>query len=211
VHGGIATDRPTTASRPLACGDCDALLSIPTHVAASFRCPRCDCVVARRLSGGLDAALAFYISAGVFFIVANRFPIVQIEAGGITVHATLIEAALALRAEHMTLIALLVILTTVVVPGADLFCTITALIFVKSRHAFGPLADFFRIRQLLKPWNMVEIFMLGALVAIVKLGGLASVVVGYGLWSLAAFIIAHAAASHAFDPQEFWREIKKPP
>lgn len=197
------------SSRTIACRDCDALLSVPPRIRATFHCPRCHSVVVRHGAGGLDSALAFYLTASIFFIVANLFPIVQIEAGGITVQTTLIGAARALQVEHMTLIALVVILTTVVVPTIELFCTTLVLLIAKTRHPLDALAYFFRLRQMLKPWNMVEIFILGALVAIVKLGGLASVVLGTGLWSLSVFMIAHAAASHRFDPLEFWSEIRK--
>jgi len=68
-----------------------------------------------------------------------------------------------------------VIVTTVIVPTIELFCTTSVLLLAESRHPLGTLAYCFRLRQMLKPWNMVEIFMLGALVAIVKFGGLARV------------------------------------
>jgi uncharacterized paraquat-inducible protein A len=111
---------PTTiTSRTRACRDCDALLSVPSTIRATFHCPRCHGVVLRRASRGLDSALAFYLTACVFFIVANLFPIVQIEAGGITVHTTLVGAARALQAEHMTLIALVVIVTAVDVGSGE--------------------------------------------------------------------------------------------
>jgi paraquat-inducible protein A len=202
--------RIITTNSTHACRDCDALLSVPSGIRATFYCPRCHCVIVRRSFGSIASALAFYLTACISFVVANLFPIVQIEAGGITVRTTLIGAARALQAEHMTLIALVVIVTTVIIPAIELFCTTSVLILAETRHPFGTLAYFFRVRQILKPWNMVEIFMLGALVAIVKLGGLASVVLGTGLWLLAVFMIAHAAASHAFDPREFWGELKMP-
>ena len=197
--------------RSIACQDCDALLSVPRGVPATFACPRCGCVVLRRVTGGLDNPLAFYLAAAAFFVVGNCFPIVQIIAGGNSVQTTLIGAVRALHAEHMNLIAILVLFTTVVIPTVELFCTTSVLLLAETRHPLRTLAYFFRLRQALKPWNMVEILMLGAIVAIVKLGSLASVVVGTGLWSLAAFMIAHAAASHGFDPKEFWNEIKRPP
>jgi paraquat-inducible protein A len=197
--------------RSIACHDCDALLSIPRGVLATFFCPRCHCVVLRRVTGGLESPLAFYFAAAVFFVVGNCFPIIQIVAGGNTVQTSLVGAVRALHAEHMNLIALLVFLTTVVIPAVELFCTLSVLLLAETRHPFRTLAYLFRLRQALKPWNMVEILMLGAIVAMVKLGSLASVVVGTGLWSLAAFMIAHAAATHMFDPKEFWNDIKRPP
>jgi paraquat-inducible protein A len=198
-------------ARAIACPDCDVVLSAPGSVPSVFHCPRCHCVVLRRVSGGLDRALACYLAAAIFFTVANCFPIVQIEAGGNTAQATLTGAVHALHAEHMNLIAILVGLTTVVIPAVELFCTTSVLVLAETRHPFGTLAYFFRLRQALKPWNMVEILMLGAMVAIVKLGSLASVVLGNGLWALAAFMVTHAAASHVFDPKDFWNEIKRPP
>jgi paraquat-inducible protein A len=163
------------------------------------------------MSGSLDRALAFYVAAAIFFVIANCFPVVAIRVGEVAVPATLVGAAGALWSQHMGLIALVVMATTVVIPAIELFCTTSVLALAESRHPFGTLAYFFRVRQGLRPWNMIEIFMLGALVAIVKLESLATVVLGTGLWALVAFVLTHAAAAHVFDPQEFWNEIKRPP
>lgn len=210
--GASEERRPVESpTRAIACECCDALLSVPRSTCAVIHCPRCRSVVLRRVVGGPGSALACYLAACIFFAVANCFPIVQIEAAGNSVQATLIGAALALHAEHMNLIAILVALTTVVIPGVELFCTTSVLLLAESRHHFGTLASIFRLRQALKPWNMLEILMLGALVAVVKLGSIASVVLGTGIWALAAFMIAHAAASHVFDPKDFWKDIKRPP
>ena len=194
----------------LACRECDALLKIPTEERAMFRCPRCGCVVHRAMKGQIDNALALYLAAWVLFAIANSFPIASIEAAGDRVDTTLIGAAHALHAQHMNLVALIVLATTVAIPTIELFCATALLLFAKSRGSPRTLAIFFRLREGLHPWSMVEIFVLGALVAIVKLGNLASVVTGIGIWSLGAFIIASAAAAHAFDPLGFWHEIETP-
>jgi paraquat-inducible protein A len=55
---------------------------------------------------------------------------------------------------------------------------------------------------------MVEIFMLGALVSLVKLAGLARVIPGIGLWSLFAVIILTAAAHATFDVAGYWERIR---
>jgi paraquat-inducible protein A len=194
----------------LACRECDALLRLAQAEPTTLRCPRCGSVVHRAVPGRLDSALAFYCAASIFFIIANVFPIVEIEAAGNKVDATLIGAANALRSQDMILVALVVIATTVAIPAIELFCATALLLLAKYRHSSGVLAVLFRLQEALRPWSMVEIFVLGALVAIVKLGSLASVVVGTGLWSLAAFMVLSAAGSHAFDPLEFWREIEQP-
>jgi paraquat-inducible protein A len=192
----------------LACPECDALQQVPRKEPATYHCPRCGAVVHRAVPGRLDQALALCLAAIFCFVLANSFPIVAIEAAGDTVNSTLIGAALALQAQQMDLVAVVVVLTTVIVPSIDLFCTVALLLFARARHSSPALALLFRTREALRPWNMVEIFVLGSLVAIVKLGSLASVILGTGIWSLGAFIVLSAATSHAFDPVEFWDEIE---
>jgi paraquat-inducible protein A len=155
-------------------------------------------------SGRLNEAQALNFAAIIFFLLANTFPVATIQATGNTVHATLIGVAEALHAQNMNLVALVVIGTTIVFPGLDLFCTCTLLFFAKWRRLSAALVLFFRLRNAIKPWSMVEIFVLGTLVAIVKLGSIASVDPEIGFWSLCAFIVLSAATSQAFDPVEFW-------
>jgi paraquat-inducible protein A len=193
-----------------ACRECDALLRIRAEEPAVFRCPRCGCVVHRTTRGQIDNALALYLTAGVLFAVANSFPIASIEAAGNRVETTLIGAARVLHAQQMNLVAFIVLATTVAIPAIELLCAISLLMFAKFRRSPQMLALFLRLREALRPWSMVEIFVLGALVAIVKLGNLASVVIGTGIWSLGGFIIASAAAAHVFDPLSFWNEIETP-
>ncbi len=194
----------------LACHQCDALLSATRNQRAVFYCPRCGATVLRAVPQRLEHALALFLAASVFFVLANVFPIVAIEAAGDTVYTTLIGAVQALHAENMNIVAVVVVLTTLVIPCIELLCIILLLTLAKLNHSSGALTFLFRVREALRPWSMVEIFVLGSLVAIVKLGNIASVVLGIGIWSMGAFIILSAAATHVFDPVEFWGEIKVP-
>ena len=58
--------------------------------------------------------------------------------------------------------------------------------------------------QAVRPWVMVEVFMLGVLVAFVKLNGLASVIPGPGLWAFGAVMVLAAAMASAFDHEHVW-------
>lgn len=196
--------------RLLACPECDALLSVEESVLSAFHCPRCRCIVVRRAARTLDSARAFYLAASFLFLLANLFPILEIRVSHAAVETTLAGAALTLHGEHMTVIALLVAGTTLVIPAIELLCTSWMLAVAESHHHPGILRLLFRVRQRLRPWNMLEIFVLGVMVALVKLAGLASVVPGTGLWCMAAFMVAHAAASHVLDPQVFWHELRRP-
>ena len=196
-------------SRLLACHDCDLLQRIPSQKYARFHCLRCHALLYDGRQGGLENALALNLAAMVFFVLAMSFPVVAIQTGGNTVFASIPGVADALHEQNMNLVALVVLATTMVFPGMDLVCTCLLLLLAKSRHLSSALASLFRLRSAIKPWSMVEIFVLGALVAIVKLGSIASVNTGIGLWSLCTFIVLSAIAAYTFDPDEFWNEIKR--
>ncbi len=196
-------------SRLQACHDCDLLQRIPNQQSERFRCVRCDALLYDGRPGGLENALALNLAAMVFFVLANTFPVVAIQTGGNTVFASIPGVADALHAQSMNLVALVVLATTIVFPGLDLLSTCSLLLLAKWRHLSSALAWLFRLRSAIKPWSMIEIFVLGTLVAIVKLGSIASVNPGIGLWSLCTFIVLSALASYAFDPVEFWNEIKR--
>ena len=57
----------------------------------------------------------------------------------------------------------------------------------------------FRVLQTVRPWGMVEVFMLGVLVSLVKLAHLAGVVAGVALWSFAALMLVMAGITAVFD------------
>ena len=75
------------------------------------------------------------------------------------------------------------------------------LVITYQRRVFALV---FRMLQAVRPWGMVEVFMLGVLVSLVKLAHLAGVVAGIALWSFAALMLVMAAITAVFDPRALW-------
>jgi paraquat-inducible protein A len=71
------------------------------------------------------------------------------------------------------------------------------------------LAPVFRFQQSLGPWGMMEVFMLGILVAVVKLVDMAQIIPGLALWSFALLIFMLAGAAAALDPEIVWERVGK--
>jgi len=65
-----------------------------------------------------------------------------------------------------------------------------------------------RFLQAVKPWGMVEVFMLGVLVSLVKLAHLASIVPGIALWSFGGLILLLAASAASFNQQGVWARVQ---
>lgn len=192
------------APHVIACESCDAVYSRtalrPREVA---RCSRCGSELERPLGGQSDRLLPLTLASLAMFVIANVFPIVEIELRGLRSHTTLAGAVFALANEGQLLVASLVMLTTMVFPLAQML-SLAWLLVPLARHrlpaGFVPIVQ---TLQTLRPWGMVEVFLLGVLVALVKLSGLASVLPGPALWAFMALTVLMTIVL-AFDPRGFW-------
>lgn len=203
---------PSVASTPgqatIACHECDLLQRerrLPPGGIA--RCCRCGAELYRNRPDSLDRALAHTLGALILFAVANAFPIVGLEVGGDLVETTLFGSVLELWHQEMRLVAAVVFLTTIVTPLVQLSALAYLLLPLKFGRVPEHAGTVFRTMNLARAWSMVEVFMLGVLVALVKLSHIAGVVPGIALWSFGALILLLAAATSAFDPREFWAKL----
>ena len=67
----------------------------------------------------------------------------------------------------------------------------------------------YRIIDRLRPWGMLEVYMLGVLVAIVKLSELASIELGVAFWCYAALILDTAAAASSLQADLIWTRLEE--
>jgi paraquat-inducible protein A len=194
----------------IACQECDLLQRetiLPPGGAA--RCKRCGAVLYRNTPGSLDRTLALTVGAIMLFVLANAFPIVEIEVQGDRHATTLYGAVRALWDQEMEAIAALVFFTTMLMPAVEL--AIVAYILLPLRLGRVPhgMAPLLRLLQTVRPWGMIEVFMLGVLVSLVRLAHLASVVPGIALWSFGGLILLLAAAS-SFNARDVWVRVSVP-
>ena len=188
----------------IACEHCDAIYRKPqlaNHEAA--RCPRCDAELEHNVERQYLRVLPLTIASLVMFIIANVFPIVGMELQGIYSETTLMGAVLTLNSEHMPFVASAVLATTILFPLFQLL--ILLYLLIPLPHGRLPAARLaLRALQVLRPWGMVEVFVLGTIVALVKLTSMATVLPGIALWAMASLALLLAAV-FSFDPRYLWR------
>ena len=192
----------------IACHECDLLQrEVELPPGGTARCRRCGARLYRRPKNSVDHTVAWLLAAAVLFLIANAFPLVSLDIGGQQTSATLHGAARALHDQGMTLVSALVFGTTIVAPGLGIAVMLYLLVplrFGRLAPGFIPLA---RLVQTASPWGMLEVFMLGLIVALVKLAHLASVVPGVGLWAYAALMFAFIAAAGSYDSHRIWTRV----
>src|SRR5258708_22136385 len=120
----------------IACHECDALFRKPRlgHRAIA-RCPRCKATLYRSASTRLDGIVAMTLGALITFLIAQGFPIVELETGGITSPTTLFRAILALWNEDMQIVAIMVFCSTTLFPLTELVALLYVLVPVRAGYA----------------------------------------------------------------------------
>jgi paraquat-inducible protein A len=189
----------------LACDECD-LLQRATRLppGATARCRRCGAQLYRSHPHGLNRSLAYVLGALVLFVISNVYPVVGLEVRGEQVQTTLFGAVRAIYADGMWPIALLVLTTAIIAPLAEMVAMAYLLAPLHLGRVGRGYALVFRALRLARPWGMVEVLMLGVLVALAKLAQIAAVVPGIAMWSLGGEMLLLAASAAAFDPRAWW-------
>jgi paraquat-inducible protein A len=189
----------------VACHECDLLQrEAPLPRGGVARCGRCGAELYRNHPESLERTLALTVGAAVLFVIANVFPIIGLALEGQVIHTTLFNTVRRLWDEQMEAVALLVFLTTIVMPALEIFAIGYLLLPLRLGRVPPYFAQVFRVLQSVRPWGMVEVFMLGVLVSLVKLAHLAGVVAGVALWSFAALMLVMAAIASVFDARALW-------
>lgn len=193
----------------LACHECDLLQRLdPVPEGRVARCQRCGAVLVRRRRNSLERTLALTLAAAVLYAVANLFPFLNINVKGQISRTTLLTGVRSLHEQDLTLVAILVLLTAIVIPLIRITSSLYVLVPLRWNRVPPRAAQVFRLSGKLRPWAMMEIFMLGILVSVVKLSSMAAIIPGVALWSFAALIIVMAAAAANLDPDVVWERLE---
>jgi paraquat-inducible protein A len=193
------------------CHECGLLQRIPVlPVGAVARCPRCGCRLHSQRPDSLEPALALTLAGVVLFAVANSLPFLSFQMQGQTTETTLATGVLDLYAAGRWELAAVVGFTSILAPGLQLALLLAVLVPLKLGRLPAGVARLFRYSRTLAPWGMMDVFMLGILVAVVKLSDMATLVPGTSLFAFVVLIFVLAAAQAALDPDVVWSEVPLP-
>ena len=188
----------------IACHECDALFRKPRLTGrSSAHCLRCGAILYRGMSGRLDGMCALTLASLFTFVIAQGSPILELETGGITSRTSLFGALVALWNQDMQLVAAMVCCSTVLFPLTELAALLYVLIAIRQGYVPPGFNRVLRAIQFVRPWGMIEVFMLGVLVTIVKMVSLARVVPEAALFAFGALTLMLALVV-MFDPRTLW-------
>ena len=193
----------------VACRDCDRLYRLETLAHGQVaRCVRCGGVLFRGKALGFDLPLAFTLTGLVLFVLANAYPLLTFELEGRSQQAHLISGVIGLWDQGMWELALLVFLASMLAPALQIVGLVYLLVPLKLGHRPWKLGPAYRLVGKIGFWAMLEVYMLGIFVALVKLGDFGTVVPDVALYAFFALIFMLAAASYTLDPRLVWQRVE---
>lgn len=152
--------------------------------------------------------MALTLTGIILFVLTNFFPLLGLKAQGMVQEITLWKATITFWQQGFQLLSILLLLNLIVFPLFELFTLFWVMMTIRFDLSTRLARRLYRWMKQVKPWGMLEVFMLGVLVAVVKLGDLAILVIGPAFWSFAALIVCMAAATAIMDPFVVWNSLK---
>ncbi|AUS43373.1 paraquat-inducible membrane protein A [Ralstonia solanacearum] len=174
----------------MVCHACDAVYRRPVLAPGeSAHCETCEANLQRASRLGIDGWLALTVAAAIAYAIANVCPVILVDMRGARNTATLWQSAAALAHGAAAAIAVPTAMAVIVVPLVQIALLGWVLAHARAGRRAAGFATAMRLLVALRPWSMVEVALLGILVAMIKLSGYLQVAPGAGVWALVALMI----------------------
>ena len=205
-----AADRPTTLPQLRECPGCGLLQTVPALApGTTAQCARCPTTLRRTSAHRLDHIIALAVAAFVLLVVMCSTNLMSVETAGISHVADLFSGPEELVRRNMAGLAAVVLFVTVLAPFGRLVGTLYVLIRVHESAPPRHLRRVFALTEKLRPWSMIEVFVLGVFVAYVKLGDLVHIGLAAGVYALLALTFVLVWMDSAFDRERVWERLDR--
>ncbi len=187
------------------CSECHTLhRKIRLKKAQTAYCDVCQNVLYYRHFNLLHKGLALSIATFITFILASIFAIVKIEINGIWQDLTLPFVFVTLFKEDFFVVGLIVSFLIFFIPLLYIVIYTYVMLLLNMKRGYEQIRKLLIVLALLKPWNMIEIFLISILVALVKLVGYAQISFGISFWALIAFILLDIYLTKRIQLSDLW-------
>lgn len=188
------------------CPHCDLVQQVPQlEPGEESSCIRCGHHLDARHPEPIVRPVLYAGSALFMLLLANLFPFVSMFAAGNSNEMNFFDTSSVLFTEHHQWLAILIWLFIQAVPAACMF----AILYLKLGMVYALPARTWvaRVLYMLKPWSMVDIFLMGLIISFVKLVADADISLGPSFWAFCLFCLLHLRAFQVIDRRELWSKI----
>jgi len=209
----VPSKPPRAGDGHLACDVCELVMSreLALWDGRHLRCPRCTDVLHARKPRSLQHTWALVMAAIAFYIPANLLPIMTVTSLGQSQSDTILSGVIFLFEHGMWPLAVIVFIASIFVPMLKLLILLSLLLSVQFGWRWSPRerTRLYRITEAIGRWSMVDIYVVTILVALVRLGNLASVQAEAGAVYFCAVVMLTMLAAMSFDPRLIWDGLER--
>lgn len=195
-----------------ACKTCGLLQRIETlQPGTAAECFRCGSVIGKYPADSLGRTAAFSLAALIFFVPANIYPILRMDFYGAYSESTVWDGCVRLYRDGQWPVATIVFLASILIPFIKLLGLFFLVVVTRFKSTFWRRERtwIYKTLDVIGPWAMLDVFLLAILVALVKLGQIATVLPGPGLIAFTAMVVLTILASVSFDPTSIWDKTEQ--
>ncbi len=156
----------------------------------------------------MNRTLALTLAAAVLYVIANSVPMLGLTIVGRAASTTVLGGVQTLWQDGQEIVAVLVFFTVVLAPALQIGLMLAIVIGALRASAPKWVGTLLRHQPTTRIWSMIEVMMLGVLIALVKIADYATVIPGVALFVLGALVFVLAAMQSSFDQREVWEKIK---
>lgn len=172
-------------------------------------CPRCGSRLHLRKPNSVQRTMAFMAAAAVLYIPANILPIMTVvELGDVTTN-TITGGMITFWRSGAYPIAIVIFTASILIPLLKIV-SLTWLCLAASgklNPSPGMLGKIYWFTELLGRWSMVDIFVVGILVAVGQIGNYMTITAGPGALAFAGVVVLTMFAAMSFDPRLLWDRL----
>ncbi len=212
-----ARNRKETAIFPIAmhnhlhitaCPECDLLLNFSKALTKySLRCPRCYCQVHKQSNDWLEKTLVLSTTGLLLYLPAILLPLMTLETLGMTDSGNVLDTLLVFYRNGYYIVALVVLISAVLFPLLILSLNFTISLLLTLQQYPNFLLRLFRTSLFLEEWAMIEIYLLGIMVTIMKMRHTADIHFDPGFYCFAALVVISMGISTVIDKEQIWSSI----
>lgn len=187
------------------CSNCQKLQAVTNE-----RCERCDQTLTLRNTASLQMTMAFLITAMLFYIPANLYPIMTTTLLGEPTSSTILEGVMLFLEEGSYFVAFVIFTASVLIPLLKMLAIAWLCYSVQYRKKIkaNELTKLYHVVEFIGKWSMIDVFVVAVLVALVQLSGLMTIEPGLAIRAFTIVVILTMISAHQFDVRLLWDKVE---
>ena len=200
-----------TEDELIACPHCDLLLQrLPLKEGQKATCPRCGTFLEARKKDSIQRTFAVSLAGLIAIFPAVYLPLLGLQVAGFESEASLLDCVRVMITNDLAMVAALVVLFCITFPliRLTIICYLSGQILLGNRTRNFNLR-LFRVFHDVEEWGMLEVFLLGLVVSLYKILGLADAVFGLGLIAFILLLVSATLVTYFLDEQLVWDKLSE--